>query len=230
MNIDYLAWFIKFASQTVILLAVVWVLIKFQKLDQNMKFHFLKLLAVVALASGLDTIPYSGHYLSVTALLLGVKIVTGSPYADVLFTVGISYALMFAVNLFIIGSLMGDLRPSTRDAGNIGQWGNAPQGQTVGTVAKTNPPARAAVSNSAPQGLAKPAPAGVTRFTIKGISRNGAKSVVAIDTGTKAYTLFLGDTLNMQTADGTSRVRFENLDADWVTLNIDGKTVKLSAH
>jgi len=141
---------------------------------------------------------------------------------------------MFVVNLFIIGSLMGDLRPSTRDAGNIGQWENAPQEQTVGTktekVAKTNPPAPAAVSNSAPQGLAKPAPAGVTRFTIKGISRNGAKSVLAIDTGTKAYTLFLGDTLNMQTADGTSRVRFENLDADWVTLNIDGKTVKLSAH
>jgi hypothetical protein len=34
----------------------------------------------------------------------------------------------------------------------------------------------------------------------------------------------------MQTADGTSRVRFENLDEDWVTLNIDGKPVKLSAH
>ena len=128
MNTDFLAWFIKFAFQTAILFAVVLILIKFQKLDQNVKFNFLKLLAVVALASGLDTIPDSGHYLSVTALLLGVKIATGSPYADVLFTVGISYALMFAVNLIIIGSLMGDLRPSTRDAGNIGQLGERSPG------------------------------------------------------------------------------------------------------
>jgi hypothetical protein len=179
-------------------------------------------------------IPYFGHYLSVSALLLGIKFVTRSPYADVLFTVGISYALMFAVNLFIIGSLMGDLRPSARDAGNSGPWEATPGEQAVKTepetVAKTSPPAPLAALKPAPQGSAKPAPAGATHFTIKGISRNGAKSVVTIDTGAKAYTLFLGDSLNMQTADGTSRVRFENLDADWVMLNIDGKPVKLSAH
>ena len=234
MNINYLAWFIRFASQTAILFAVVLILIKFQKLDQHFKFHFLKVLAVAALASGLDMIPYFGHYLSISALLLGVKLVTGSPYADVLFTVGISYALMFAVNLFIIGSLMGDLRPSARDAGEPAQFDDTPRMQTVETVpetvAKTKPPVPAVASNTAPQGLAKPAAAGVTRYTIKGLSRNGAKSVVTIDTGTKAYTLFLGDTLSMQTAEGTSRVRFENLDADWVTLNIDGKPLKLSAH
>ncbi|MGA2243196.1 MAG: hypothetical protein ABSH11_14320 [Verrucomicrobiota bacterium] len=226
MNIDLLPWFIKFASRTVILFAVVWILIRLQKLDQNVKFHFLKLLAVIVLASGLDTVPYSGHYISVFVLLLGIKIVTGSSYADVLFTVGISYALMFAVNLFIIGSLMGNLRPSTRDAVEPAQYDYGPREQTVETVpekvAKTNPPVSVVVSN--------PAPVRVTRYTIKGISRNGAKSVVTVDTGTKAYTLFLGDTLTMQTAEGTSRVRFENLDADWVTLNIDGKSVKLSAH
>ena len=209
-----------------ILFAVVFILIKLQKLDQHLKFHFLKVLALAALASGLDMIPYFGHYLSVSALLLGIKFVTGSPYADVLFTVGISYALMFVMNLFIIGSLMGDLRPSARDAGEPAQFDYTPREQAVKTepetVAKTNRPGHTAVSN--------PAPAGVTRFTIKGISRNGAKSVVTIDTGAKAYTLFLGDSLNMQTADGTSRVRFENLDADWVMLNIDGKPVKLSAH
>jgi hypothetical protein len=218
----------------VILFAVVFILIKLQKLDQHLKFHFLKVLALAALASGLDMIPYFGHYLSVSALLLGIKFVTGSPYADVLFTVGISYALMFVMNLFIIGSLMGDLRPSARDAGEPAQFDYTPREQAVKTepetVAKTNPPAPTAAPKPAPQGSAKPAPAGATHFIIKGISRNGAKSVVTIDTGAKAYTLFLGDSLNMQTADGTSRVRFENLDADWVMLNIDGKLVKLSAH
>ena len=226
MNINYLVWFIGFAFQTAILFAVVLILIKLQKLDQQVKFHFLKVLAVAALASGLDMIPYFGHYISVSALLVGIKFVTGSPYADVLFTVGISYAVMFAVNLFIIGSFMGDLRPSARDAGKPGQLEGAPQEQTVETepekVAKTNPPAlRRSFQSGA--GACHP-------LAIKGVSRNGAKSVVTVDTGTKAYTLFLGDTLNMQTAEGTSRVRFENLDADWVTLNIDGKPLKLSAH
>ena len=234
MNFTILAWVIEFASQTVVLFALVWIMVKLQKLDQHFEFHFLKLLGVAALASGLDMIPYFGHYLSVSALLLGIKLVTRSPYADVLFTVGISYALMFAVNLFIIGSLMGDLRPSASVAGEHGQFEDTPPEQTVKTepvtVAKTNPPAPTAAPKPAPQGSAKPAPAGATHFIIKGISRNGAKSVVTIDTGTKAYTLFLGDTLNMQTAEGNSRVRFENLDADWVTLNIDGKPVKLPAH
>jgi len=234
MHTNYLAWVITFTSQTVILFAVVFILIKLQKLDQHDRFHFLKVLGVCALASGLDMIPYFGHYISVSALLLGIKLVTGSPYADVLFTVGISYALMFVVNLFIFASLIGDLRPSARDAGAPARYGSTPREQIVDTepeaADETNPPASAVASNPVPQISAKPAPAGVTRYSIKGLSRNGAKSVVTIDTGTKAYTLFLGDTLSMQTPDGTSRVRFENLDADWVTLNIDGKPVKLSAH
>jgi hypothetical protein len=234
MNINYLAWIITFASQTAILFALVFILIKFQKLDQHDGFHFLKVLGVCALSGGLDMIPYFGHYISVAALLLGIKLVTGSPYADVLFTVGISYALMFGVNLFIIGSLMGDLRPSARDAREPAQYGDTSPEQTVETepakVAKTNPPASAAFSSAAPRIPAKPEPARVTRYTIKGLSRNGAKSVVTVDTGTKAYTLFLGDTLNMQTAAGTNRVRFDNVDADWVTLNIDGKPMKLPAH
>jgi hypothetical protein len=90
MNITILAWFIEFASQTVVLFALVWIMVKLQKLDQHFEFHFLKLLGVAALAGGLDMIPYFGHYLSVSALLLGIKFVTRSPYADVLFTVGIS--------------------------------------------------------------------------------------------------------------------------------------------
>src|SRR5208282_593176 len=219
MNTNILAWFIEFASQTVILFALVWVMIKFQKLDQNDAFHFLKVLGVAALSSGLDMIPYFGHYVSVSALLVGIKLVTRSPYADVLFTVGVSYALMFCANLFIIGSLMGDLRPSARDAGNPAQLEAAPQAQAVetepDTVAKTNPPAPAATS----QVSANPVPAGPGHFAIKGLTRNGAKSVVIIDTGVKTYSLFLGDSVNMETADGASGVRFDNLDADWVTLN-----------
>ena len=155
MNINTQVWFIEFASRTTVLFALVFILIKLQKLDQHLQFHFLKVLAVVALASGLDMIPHFGHYISVFVLLLGIKHVTGSSYTDVLFTVAISYAIMFAVNLLIIGSFMGDLRPSAKDAGEPAQFEDIYREQTVKTepetvVAKSNPPASTVASNPAP--------------------------------------------------------------------------------
>jgi len=227
---------VKFVPQTVILFALVWIMIKLQKLDQNFKFHFLKLLGVVTLASALDMIPHIGVELSGLALWLGIKYVTRSPVVDALFTAAISSALLFAVNMFVLGSLMGDLRPSAKPAGGPGRLEHT---QTVKTgpetISKTNPPAPpvtanpgpAAVSNPAPQVSVKPALADASRFTIKGITRNGAKSVVIINTGTKTHTLFIGDSFNLQTATGVSIVQFENLDDDWVTLNVDGNPVRL---
>ena len=229
MSTTILNWFIEFPAQTAVLFALVWIMIKIQKLDQNVEFHFLKLLGVVALASILDTIPYVGLELSGAALWMGIKYVTRSPYVDALFTAFVSSALMFAVNLFILGSIMGDLRPSGRDAGGPGQLEPAPQVQPVKTepetTAETNPPA----PNPAAEISAKPAPLDASNLTIKGITRNGAKSMVIINSGTKTYSLFIGDSLNVQTAAGTSSVLFESLDEDWVTLKVDGKPVKLPA-
>src|ERR1700690_966120 len=170
---------IVFASQTAILFALLWILIKLQKLDQNLGYNFLQLLGVAALASGFDLIPYLGHYISVSPLLLGVQRVTRSPYADVLFTVAISYALMFGVNLFIIGSLMGDLRPSARDRREF-EVTNRVETATAANqaVAKTNPPAPSAPTNSVGSDLAKPAEGVVRSFSIKGLSRNASRSVV----------------------------------------------------
>ena len=120
---------IEFAIQTAILLGLLWGMIKIQKLDQKFEYNFLWLLGSAALATGLDQILemtlghfigiYFASYIStpivVTVLLLCLKKVTHAPYVDVLFTVAISYALLFGVNLFILGSLMGDLRPSARN-------------------------------------------------------------------------------------------------------------------
>jgi hypothetical protein len=242
MNVHHvLIWLIRFPIQTVILFALVWIMVKIQKLDQNSEFHFLKLLGVVALASVLETLPFVGIELSGVALWMGIKYVTRSPVVDALFTAFISSALMFAVNLFILGSLMGDLRPSARHAENPARLEHAPQIQTVETepetVAKTNPPAPVAITNPAPaaapnpasQVSAKPALVDASHFTIKGITRNGAKSMVIINTGTKTHTLFLGDSFDLQTAAGVNSVQFESLDEDWVTLNIDGNPLKLPA-
>jgi len=121
---------IEFALQTAILLGLLWGMIKIQKLDQRFEYNFLWLLGSAALAAGLDQILQAtlGHFIGiyfasyistpivVTVLLLCLKKVTHAPYVDVVFTVAISYALLFGVNLFILESLMGDLRPSARNA------------------------------------------------------------------------------------------------------------------
>jgi hypothetical protein len=210
-------------------------LIKLQKLDQNDSYHFMKVVGVIALASGLNLVPYFGRYLSSLTLALGLKMVTRSPYVDVAFTIVISGGIMFLVNLFIIGTLMGDLRPSMNDDGDAGPSVSATQEPASDAepeaVAPTNPPAHpAAAPAAAKPAPAKPAPAGPKHLAIKGLTRNGAKSVIIIDSGLKTYTLFLGDSAAMETADGTKSVRFESLDADSVTLNVDGQPLKLSAH
>jgi len=165
---------IKFAVQTAILFGLLWGMIKIQKLDQKFEYNFLWLLGSAALATGLDQILqmtlghfigiYFASYIStpivVTVLLLCLKKVTHAPYVDVLFTVAISYALLFGVNLFILESLMGDLRPSAR---NPDEFEIATQQQELKkeyqTAIKTNLPAPKVnpPATSAPAKSIKPA-------------------------------------------------------------------------
>ncbi len=184
---------IEFAVQTAILLGLLWGMIKIQKLDQRFEYNFLGLLGSAALATGLDQILqltvgrflgiYFASYITtpivVTVLLLCLKKVTQAPYVDVVFTVAISYALLFGVNLFILGSLMGDLRPPAR---NPDEFEVVTQQQEIKTeyqaaiktnlpAPKTNPPAPGAPANlvkpsekAAPQ-TNPPAPSALTNAT-----------------------------------------------------------------
>src|ERR1041385_7446960 len=106
--------------QTIFLLVALLIMIKIQKLD----FSFLGILAAAALSSVLETIiqnvgeAYLGSYLasSITAvivcpiLLFCVAKATQADGIDVVFTVGVGYALQFGMNLFLLGALLGDLR------------------------------------------------------------------------------------------------------------------------
>jgi hypothetical protein len=287
---------IEFAVQTAILLGLLWGMIKIQKLDQRFEYNFLGLLGSAALATGLDQILqmtvgrfigiYFASYITtpivVTVLLLCIKKVTHAPYVDVLFTVAISYALLFGVNLFILGSLMGDLRPSARNSEEFeivtqqqeikkeyqaaiktnlpAQKANppAPSAPTNSTkpakgaapmtnlpasgassnsikpleaaAPKTNQPAQSTPTNSAVQSPAKPVEVIAKYFAVKGVTENAAKSAVTIQAGTKIYTIFLGETALTQTPDGPIPVRFKDLGADWVVLEINGEPVKLPIH
>ena len=287
---------IEFALQTAILLGLLWGMIKIQKLDQRFEYNFLGLLGSAALATGLDQILqmtlghfigiYLASYIStpivVTVLLLCLKKVTHAPYVDVVFTVAISYALLFGVNLFILESLMGDLRPSARNPDEFevvtqqqeikkeyrtaiktnlpAPKANPPtpsvptnptkpaKGAALMTnlpahsastnsvkppgeaAAKTNQPAQSTPTNSASQTPAKPVEALVKFFVVKGVTRNAAKSAVTIQSGAKIYSIFLGETALTQTPDGPIPVRFKDLGADWVVLEINGEQAMLPIH
>ncbi len=97
-------------------------------------------------------------------------------------------------------------------------------------VAKTNPPAPSAPTNATPPVPAKPLEVLIKHYFVKGVTENGAKSSVTIQCGTKIYTIFLGETALTQTPDGPIPVRFKNLAADWVDLEINGEPAKLPIH
>jgi len=302
---------IEFALQTAILLGLLWGMFKIQKLDQKFKYNFLWLLGSAALATGLDQILQMalGHFVGISlasyistpivviVLLLCLKKVTQAPYVDVLFPVAISYALLFGVNLFILGSLMDDLRPSARNpdefeavtqqqeikkeyqtaiktnlpapsapassmkpaekavpktnppvpsvptnaikpAKGAASMTNLPApGASTNSVkppgeaaTKTNQPAQSAPTNSVSQSTAIPLETLVKLFVVKGVTRNAAKSSVTIQTGTKIYTAYLGETTLMQTPNGPIPVRFKDLGDDWVVLEINGDRALLPIH
>ncbi|HEY0551181.1 MAG TPA: hypothetical protein VGF13_16365, partial [Verrucomicrobiae bacterium] len=86
--------------------ALLWMMIKLQ----NLNYNLLGLLGSSLLASALDYIPVVGCYIGWAALVICLWKCTGADIApDVLFTVGVAGALMFCVNLFVIGWLMGNL-------------------------------------------------------------------------------------------------------------------------
>lgn len=224
----YLSLLIYFSVQTVFLLAALWIMIKLQKLN----YHFLGLLGAAALASAIKLIPLPFHIadiISCTVLLLCISKVTGAEYVDVKFTVVVGYALMFAVNLFLLGSLLGDLRPSARETENHriseetedkDDTARAPQAAAVGT--NRTPLA------VKPQTVKSPEPA-LPKFLVKSLIRNGARSCVTLQSENDSRILFLGDSELVQTATGPLKVRFDGLTDQFVLLTVGEQQVKLAA-
>ena len=95
---------------------------------------------------------------------------------------------------------------------------------------KTNQPAQSTPTNPVSQSPAIPVEVLAKIFVVKGVTRNASKSAVTIQTGTKIYTVFLGETTLMQTPDGPFPVRFKDLGKDWVVLEINGEQALLPIH
>src|SRR5256885_13599730 len=108
ITVTILAHAVPYLIRTFFLLLALWLMVKIQKFQYN----FPGLLGSAALASALDMIPYFGHFLAVPVLYICLLKVTREDLTGVVFTAGISYALVFAMNLFVLGSLTGSLRIS----------------------------------------------------------------------------------------------------------------------
>jgi len=238
MIIETLVLFIEFIVQTAFLFAALWIMIKVQKLDYN----FPGLLGSAALACAVDSILnlIFGHWFGPLAtyfsapfflivLYVCLKKLTHADHVDVIFTMCVGGALRFGMNLWLIGVLMGDLRPSARNSDEFDTSTPPLETNAVRQIAvNTNAPAPGAPARPA----AQPKPgqlveAATNLFSVKGIARNGSNSAVTIQTGKRTYTISLGESALTQTAKGPVSVRFKELGDGWVVLAIDGKDTKL---
>jgi hypothetical protein len=189
--------------------------------------------------------PLLGMYLS-TSIITGVMLfciwkVTGSsnPFdIDVLFTVFVGAAVTFAMNMFLIGALMGDLRASADSesieevAQLMDEVGDEPE------LATATNPSTTTKTNAAPPNLAKSktvtaaAPASkhsaamLKSITIKGLNL-GAKPSAILSDGTRTFTLEVGESRSLPTSGGTVTVKCERVVENTAVISVDGQTAKL---
>jgi hypothetical protein len=164
MLAEFLLRFVEFAVRAAILLGLLWLMIKLQKLDRKFDYKFSGLLGAAALASGLDMIPCVGHPLAVPVLLVCVKKVIRADYVDAFFTIAIPYALVFVVSLFLLGPLLGNLRTRVENANKMEAVTPRQEIKTEKQTAsltnppalKTNPPVPGMAANPAKPDLARP--------------------------------------------------------------------------
>ncbi len=232
---------IEFSIRTVFLGLALWVMIKIQELEWN----FLGLLGSAALASSLDMIPFVGHCLAVVALWLCLlKATNGDLFPDIALTVAVGYALVFCMNLFVLGSLMGNLRhphkhaalaPPVMDAGSDNKSKpDKPEPdkppeikQPIPVVVARGPDPLPAPQPSSPPAT-KTAREVIRNFSVKGIIEGIAKPVGTIHSGLRSYSLVAGETRSMETKDGRIAVRFDGVRDHQAILTISGEQIALA--
>jgi len=108
-----LGYLVAFLIQTAVLFVALFAMIRVQKLECN----YVGLGVSVAIASilGIALKPWVGFYLSsviaLVVLFVLTSMVTEGGRANILLTVGVGYAVLFALNLFVLGGRSSDSQP-----------------------------------------------------------------------------------------------------------------------
>jgi hypothetical protein len=210
---------------------LLWGMIRIQKLNYNVLGLFGSSLAATLVAF----IPYVGTYLSYAVIVLCIWKCTGAEIApDVLFTVIISNALMFCFNLFVIGALMGDIRPdlsaNARDDASFADFANADAGNEGGMEDEDSEDLDEVpiATNAAPAVAAAPKVAATGPLRLKGLTLNSLRPSAMVSDGTRVYTVFAGDSFTADIGHGRARFRCEEISKAGVTLsNGEGERLQL---
>jgi len=185
MNLDIYQVAFGYVGQTVFLFVALWIMLKLQKL--NFKLPGLILAAMVA--SALDHVPYVGIPLSVIVLVVCItKLIGSRTFTDAIFTTGIAYAISFCFNLFVLGSLMGDLRHVVEVRART-KGGTPTNNATM--LAGTNPAAghqKTVTTFLLQQALASVFKLGPSPETAKAAATNDSGASVKIETSTVSAT------------------------------------------
>jgi hypothetical protein len=214
---------VTFGFRFVVLLVFLRIMIHFQK----MNFTWLPLVGAAFLAAALDMVPLVGHYLAVPVLYLCIwKITQCELYPDAVFTVVLSYALMYMTTLIFLAYMP---VPKFHTASSQDDFdfmtNNAP---AVAVVQPTNQVTDATPAPAAPAPASPPdnnANKIAADISVKGVS-GGANGLVTIQYGKKNYIISLGEGVSISTDQGLASVRFVGTDGDVVKLAINGQTVR----
>lgn len=239
-----------FIFRFILLTAALWTMLKMQDLP----YHVLGVLASSALASAFDMIPIVGHPAAIAALTLCVLRLTRSHLVDVRFTVIVSYAILFLMQMLVFSALPDKVTAAARTKvlGALQQPGDTdPTDEVTGRgpagaadqpsqILKTKDVLKLTDGSEAPATSAPPvapapvaapakANANVTRdFALKGVFNNSRDSQVIFDSGSKTYTISYGESLDVETPHGHATVRLEKVTDSSAVLNVEGQRLTLS--
>lgn len=230
-----------FLSRFILLTIALLIMLRVQSLNYSIP----GLIGSSILASLLDMVPFFGHYAAVGTLLFCVLKMTNSHFVDVRFTVSISYAVMFLMQMLILTLLPVELKvfartPKTFDEYNvIAQNVKAQATSTNKSGISTNGPANTndlTVAQAADADKTNNPPATVANragseyahfFSLKGVMRNASNSMVMVNTGTKTYSIRVGETVLMETEKGKVDVQVDQVTDTTAVLKIAGVATSL---
>src|SRR4029077_14032230 len=206
------------------LLAALFVMIRLQKMNYN----FFGLLGSAALTIGVEMtldrligMNFSTP-IAVVVLIACITWVTRAEHVDVGFTVGVSFALTFGMNLWLLGALLGDLRVKAKSNDESG-----PEMNQTNQVAEVSAPATNSVEflESQAKQFARTTADGLS---LKGITQSATKPMAIIHTGTKSFTVVVGESFPVDTPKGKIDVTCKKVESDKVVLEIEGEEATLS--
>jgi len=207
------------ALHCLIYTALIWFMMRVQHLNYTVS----RLFAAAAIATAVAQIPLVGPYVNVVVLLLCLRRFTGEAIIpDLVFTVVVAGALMFAVNLWFLATVFPDVK-TLRSS-----W--LSQSAEPGTEAEQELPVTVIDLDAIPPPVAGP-PDGATGprrepsvqgVVLKGVTISRQEQFVLVACGPKSHSLKAGEHVTFDGPRGPVDVQCESVTSNRVWIQIRG--------